>query len=96
MGLLRLSEASKLYLHMPQGEIGDWFFTTEGTIIRLYGFSGAPFLLPIHVRNWIFSLDYSRQIDYIDVKYGAVAKKRLIYSLPHKMHDLVLQSRGGG
>jgi len=68
----------------------------EGTIIRLYGFSGAPFLLPIHVIDWVFSLEYSRKIDHIDAKYEVAAKKRLIYALPHKVHDLILQNRGGG
>lgn len=73
LGIPRLSKASKLYLYMPQGEIKDWFFITEGTIIRLYGFSGAPFLLLIHVTDWVFSMEYNRQIDYIDAKYGATA-----------------------
>jgi len=41
-------------------------------------------------------MEYGRQIDYVDAKYGAAAKKRLIYTLPHKVHELVLQSRGGG
>lgn len=94
--ILRLSKASKLYLPMPQGETGDWFFTMEGTIIKLYGFSEAPFLLPIHVIYWFFSMEYSRQIDHVDIKYEATTKMRLIYALPHKVHDLVLQSRGGG
>lgn len=31
----------------------------------------------------------------MDSKYNAMAKKRGIYALPHKVHDLVLQSRGG-
>lgn len=39
-------------------------------------------------------MEYARQIDYIDSKYGAIAKKRIVYALPHKVHDLVLQSRG--
>lgn len=39
-------------------------------------------------------MEYTRQIDYIDVKYRMVAKKRIIYTLPLKVHDLVLQSRG--
>jgi len=96
LSILRLLKASKLYLCMPQGETGDYFFTAKGTIIKLYDFSGAPFLLPIHVTDWVFSMEYSRQIDHIDAKYEAVAEKRLIYSLPHKVHDLVLHSRGGG
>jgi len=41
-------------------------------------------------------VEYSKQIDHIDAKYGVAAKKRLIYALPHKVHDLVLQSKGGG
>lgn len=49
--ILRLSYASKLYLRMPQGEIGDWFFIEEGMILRLYGFLGAPFLFSIHVTD---------------------------------------------
>jgi len=94
--ITRLSEASKLYLWMPQDEIEDWFFIEEGNFIRLYGFFGAPLLLLVHVIDWVFSMEYGRKIDYIDVKYGTVAKKRLIYTLPHKVHDFVLQSRGGG
>jgi len=65
-------------------------------IIRLYGFLRVPFLLLIHVIDWVFSIEYSRQIDYINVKYETTTKKRLIYALPHKVHDLVLQCKGGG
>lgn len=56
----RLTPASKLYLRMPHGETGDWFFAEEGTFVRLYGFSGAPFLLPVHVTDWVFSMEYAR------------------------------------
>ena len=45
----RLLAASRLHLWMPHSEIRDWFFSKGGTFIRLYGFSRAPFLLPIHV-----------------------------------------------
>lgn len=90
----RLSAASKLYLCMLHGEIGDWFFTKEGTFIRLFGFFEAPFLLPIHVMDWIFSMEYTKQIDYVDSKYGIAMKKRIVYDLPYKVHDLVLQRRG--
>lgn len=62
----------------------------EGKFIILYGFFRAPLLLPIHVTNWIFNMEYGRQIDYVDAKYGAIKEKRLIYALPHKVHDLVL------
>lgn len=65
-------------------------------ILKLYGFSRAPFLFPIHVMDWVFSMEYSRQIDYVNAKYGVTTKKRLIYALPHKVHDLVLQSKGQG
>lgn len=92
----RLSKALRLYLRMPQGEIKDWFFTKEGIFIHLYGFLGTLFLLPLHVTDQMFSIEYSRQMDYIDSKYGAVVKKRNIYALPHKVHDLLLQTRGGG
>jgi len=47
--IMRLSDASKLYLRMPQGDTRDWFFTKEGMILKLYGFLGAPLLFPIHV-----------------------------------------------
>lgn len=33
-------------------------------------------------------------MDYIDAKYGTMAKKKVIYTLSLKFHDLVLQSRG--
>lgn len=91
----RLSIASQLYLRMPHGEAGDWFFTEKGTFIRLYDFLRAPFLLPIHVIDWVFSMEFARQIDYIDAKYEVIARKRVTYSLPLKVHDLVLQRRGG-
>lgn len=33
-------------------------------------------------------------MDYINAKYGTTIKKRVIYTLPLKVHDLVLQTRG--
>lgn len=33
-------------------------------------------------------------MDYIDAKYETMVKKRVSYTLPLKVHDLVLQSRG--
>lgn len=40
-------------------------------------------------------MEFTRQMDYIDAKYGITATKRVTYSLPLKVHDLVLQVRGG-
>lgn len=39
-------------------------------------------------------MEYTKHIDYIDTKYGTTMKKKVIYTLPLKVHDLVVQSIG--
>ena len=40
---------------------GDWFLYVEYAEIRLYGFTGYPFLLPTFLTNRIVALEFARQ-----------------------------------
>ena len=45
----------------PDKRIGDWFLLEEHTIIRVYGFTHEPYILPAFLTPIIFPLDLIRK-----------------------------------
>ena len=44
----------------PDKRIGDWFLLEEHTIIRVYGFTHEPYILPAFLTPRIFALELIR------------------------------------
>ena len=55
----RISEEMKVSLQ--EEGIGDWFQMQKYSVIRVYGFSAAPFMLPIFFTPLEFALELIRQ-----------------------------------
>ena len=45
----------------PDKNIGDWFVMEEHKIIRVYGFTHEPYILPAFLTPRIFTLEFVRQ-----------------------------------
>ena len=41
--------------------VGDWFLDISSTIIRIYGFHEAPYILPAFLTPIFFALEFIRQ-----------------------------------
>ncbi len=45
---------------LQQVSVGNWFMRNEHSVIRVYGFTGAPFILPLFFTSTKFSLELTR------------------------------------
>lgn len=90
----RLSDECKNLLQHNLLEIGDWYYTADSTFIHMYGFEGKPFLLPFYVIDWVFGMEFARQIDYIDATYGSRPNKKMVYPLPYQVGPITIKHRG--
>ena len=55
-----INEDLKLLLQNLAELVGDWFCYKEFTVMRIYGFEGEPYKLPIFLTRSIFVLEYLR------------------------------------
>ena len=51
----RISEDMKAAL--LKDSIGDWFLMPKYSVIRVYGFSATPFMLPVYLTPSVFALE---------------------------------------
>jgi len=56
----RINEELKLLLQNPTDLVGDWFCYKEFTVMRIYGYQGEPYKLPIFLTRRIFVPEYLR------------------------------------
>jgi len=59
-----------------QYRIGDWYLYQNHTEIRIYGCELCPFKLPRYVPMRIFSLEYFRQLIYLDLTHFCNVKRK--------------------
>ena len=65
----------KSHLQIGSEVTGDWFLYAEYTRIRLYGFTGYPFLLPAFLTDRIFALEFARQKIHTEKEHFLNIKK---------------------
>ena len=59
--LPRVLENMRLMLHYSlEDKIGDWFLYKEFTVLRIYGFTGEPYMLLAFLTPRIFALEFMR------------------------------------
>ena len=58
--LPRVLEEMRNKLKLSQEPIGDWFLFKDHTIIRVYGFTGEPYILHAFMTSRLFDLEYIR------------------------------------
>ena len=49
--------------------IGDWFLAKNFSLIRVFGFTGAPYVLPIFLTTNVFALEVMRQMILADKEH---------------------------
>ena len=55
--------------------IGDWFLYKYFTVLRVYGFTGEPYKLPIFLTPRIFALEFMRQRLCVEEEHFGAFKK---------------------
>jgi len=88
----RLSEGARRLLRTENIEKGDWYFTPNNTIIKLSGFGSKAILLPFHVTDRIFAIEFRRQLDCVDAGKGK--KKTALYSVPLSFPSIPMREKG--
>ena len=60
---------------LQQEGIEDWFLMQKYSIIRVYGFSVAPFMLLVYLTPSLFALELMRQRIYVDEEHFTSHRK---------------------
>lgn len=68
----RISEELKSFIHTDL--IGSWFLSKDHSLIRVFGFSAAPLILPVFLTSNVFSLDLMRQRLHSDIEHFTAPK----------------------
>ncbi len=58
--------------------IGNWFLSQDHSLIRVFGFTSAPHILPMFLTSSIFSLELMRQRLQIDIEHFIAPKLKKI------------------
>jgi hypothetical protein len=75
----------------PENRTRDWFLYRDYTIIRVYGFSEAPYILPTFLTPRIFSLEFIRQRLHSETKHFLNYKKSSNIKFPFNMGPFSLK-----
>ncbi len=49
--------------------VGNWFLSQDHSLIKVFGFIGTPYILPVFLTSSIFSLELMRQRIQIDIEH---------------------------
>ena len=90
--LPRVTEMMRSNLKTGSEVIGDWFLYVEYTKIRLYGFTGYPFLLPVFLTDRIVSLEFSRKRIHIEKEHFLNIKKGCNISFHYTIVPFVIKT----
>ena len=66
----------------PEKRVGDWFLLEEGTVIRVYGFTHEPYILPAFLTPNIFALELIKQKLIVENEHFINFKKALEIDFP--------------
>ena len=92
--LPRVLEEMKLMLQSSsEDRIGDWFLYKYFTILRVYGFTGEPYKLPVFLTPRIFSLEFMRQILCAEEEHFRAFKKSSNVKFPLKVHPFIFKNK---
>ena len=72
----RISEEMKQALQKEP--VGDWFLRKEYSMMRIYGFTASPYILPVFLTPTIFSLELIRQRIHADIEHFTSHKKKFL------------------
>ena len=90
----RISEELKSFIHPDL--IGSWFLSKDHSLIRVFGFSAAPLILPVFLTSNVFSLELMRQRLHSDIEHFTAPKlkKSAWIKYPLTVGHYVLKKEG--
>jgi hypothetical protein len=89
----RVSEDMKNKLKLSSKPTGDWFLFRDHTIIRVYGFSGAPYILPTFLTPSIFALEFIRKILHSENEHFVDYNKAYNIKFHYNIGPFVIKTR---
>ena len=92
--LPRVLEEMKLLLQSSsEDRIGDWFLYKDFTILRVYGFTGEPYKLPIFLTPRTFALEFVRKILCAEEEHFGAFKKSSNIKFPFKVGPFIFKNK---
>jgi hypothetical protein len=92
--LPRVLEEMKIYLQPnPENRVGDWVMFMHSTVIWVYGYQEAPYLLPVFLTPKIFSLEFIRQRIISETKHFLKMHKASNLKFPFIIGPFVVKTR---
>ena len=73
--LPRVSKDMRNKLQMINNHVGDWFLYKDFTVITVYGFTEAPYMLPSFLIPRLFALEFLRQRLFVEYEHFVKHKK---------------------
>ena len=73
--------------------IGDFFLFKDQTIIRVYGFSETPYVLPTFLTSMIFALEFIKERLRSETKHFLNFKKACNIKFHYNIGPFVIKSR---
>ena len=77
----------------PEDRIGDWFLYKDFTVLRVYGFAGEPYRLPVFLTPRIFALQFMRQRLYAEEEHFREFKKSSNIKFPLKVGPFIFKNK---
>ena len=92
--LPRVLEEMKLMLESSsEDRIGDWFLYKDFTILRVYGFTGEPYKLPVFLTPRIFALEFIRKRLCAEEENFGAFKKSSNIKFPFKVGPFIFKNK---
>ena len=74
--------------------IGDWFLSEYGTMIRLYGFTQSPYMLPAFLTPRFVSREFIRKKLFIEIEHFLKYKKFTYIKYPWGVGPFTIKNKG--
>ena len=92
--LPRVLEEMRLMLQSSsEDKIGDWFLYKDFIVLRVYGFTGEPYRLPVFLTPRIFALEFMRQRLCVEEEHFGAFKKYSNVKFPLKVGPFIFKNK---
>ena len=73
----------------PEDRVGDWFLYKDFIVLRIYGFNGESYRLPLFLTPRIFALEYMRKRVHAEEEHFGAFKKSSNIKFPLKVGSFI-------
>ena len=92
--LPRVLEEMRLMLHSSlEDKIGYWFLYKDFIVLRVYGFTGEPYRLPVFLTSRIFGLHFMRQRLCAEEEHFGAFKKSSNVKFPLQVGPFIFKNK---